>query len=257
MIVTAALAWYDEPPEMLAECVRGVAAVADRIVAIDGGYRRFPGALPASDPVQAETIRRTAQEAGIGCLVLVPDRLWAGQVEKRSHLLAAASVGTDWIAVIDADHIVHADRTAHDELAAMDPDVDVVSVWMWTPAGERAATNWHLGMSNVKLEIGHFFRALPGLRVDRFHWWYRATKNGVMVSMWYGERTTTDEGVAQRVLLQAPYLVEHRSLVRDEAHTLANRAFCNDRVKVVEWTGQEDDVPGLPAPEWDFVTVPY
>jgi hypothetical protein len=51
--------------------------------------------------------------------------------------------------------------------------------------------------------------------------------------------------------------VEHRCLLRDDEHIRANRAFCNDRVKVVAMTGQEDDQPGLPPPIFDYDTVPY
>ena len=57
--------------------------------------------------------------------------------------------------------------------------------------------------------------------------------------------------------MRARYEVEHRCLLRDERHVLANRAFCNDRKVVVEMTGQEDDQPGLPAPVYDYETMPY
>jgi len=57
--------------------------------------------------------------------------------------------------------------------------------------------------------------------------------------------------------IRAPYEIEHRSLLRDELRIIRGRAFCNDREIVVKRTGQEDDVPGLPEPVWDYVTVPY
>ena len=53
------------------------------------------------------------------------------------------------------------------------------------------------------------------------------------------------------------YVVRHTTHTRDAAHILAGRAFCNDRIRVVERTGQEDDVPGLPPPVFDYATVPY
>ena len=36
MIVTAALIWYDERSEDLERCVRGMATIADRVIAVDG-----------------------------------------------------------------------------------------------------------------------------------------------------------------------------------------------------------------------------
>src|SRR5207247_1053795 len=50
--VTAALCWWNEKPEDLARCVRGVANIADRIVALDGAYVRYPGATVRSDEKQ-------------------------------------------------------------------------------------------------------------------------------------------------------------------------------------------------------------
>jgi hypothetical protein len=50
MIVTGILAWWDEPPELLDACIRGLGDIADRIVAVDGAYRRYPAATITSPP---------------------------------------------------------------------------------------------------------------------------------------------------------------------------------------------------------------
>jgi hypothetical protein len=262
VIVTAALAWYDEPVELLDACVRGLAGVADRVVAVDGVYRRFPHQRESSPPEQAAAIAAAAMDIGIESVVVTPARAWAGQVEKRSALLREASVGSDWIMVVDADHIVHADGpAAREELSTI--DADVVSVPLFTPEnadrdlGSSAATNWHAGMAGTRIDIGHFFRALPDLHVERFHWWYTATRNGAPVWFWYGEGTPSGGEILMPRRMTARYEVEHRCLLRDEHHVLANRAFCNDRKLVVEMTGQEDDQPGLPAPVYDYETLPY
>ena len=42
MIVTAALCWWNELPEDLDRCIRAAALIADRVVALDGAYRRYP-----------------------------------------------------------------------------------------------------------------------------------------------------------------------------------------------------------------------
>lgn len=258
MIVTAALIWYDERLEELEACVRGMANIADRVVAVDGAYRRYPGAKAASPPEQAELIRSTAADVGMEAKIHVPRHSWAGQVEKRSFVLSMASIDTDWIAIVDTDWVIHANRkAARRELEAYrEQDVDVISVNIVTPPGEADfATNWHRDVAGG-MEVPHIFRPLPGLKVETRHWWYSAQKNGHKVWMWHGPAHTR-----KRILpwhsFKTKYIIEHRFRQRDERHILENRAFCNDREMVLARTGQEDDAPGLPPPSFDFDTVPY
>lgn len=258
MIITAALSWWDESPEDLDRCVRNMANIADRVVAVDGAYKRYPGATVLSPKGQAEAIKEAADSVGIECIIHYPDRLWAGQVEKRTHLISAAAEGSDWIAVLDTDHIVTADKKrVRKELASLDDYIDVVHVDFVTPANENrvlkqsAATNWHGSMSNTTIKIGAIFRSLGDMRVEGCHWVYSGLKNGRRTLMLYGVPGTFG------YVLKSRYSVEHRTLYRDDEHIRANRAFCNDRIKVVEMTGQEDDIPGLPDPVWDFDTIPY
>lgn len=257
MIVTAALPWFDESPEDLEACVRGIAHVADRIVAVDGAYRRYPDAAVSSPPEQARRIKAVAKEVGLDCVIHVPDRLWAGQVEKRSFLLAEAARDTDWIAIVDTDWVAHGDREpVRSELERLGPDVDVVSVPLYTPVGKVYATNWHREVAGSRDSMPHFFRPLSEIKVETLHWYYSAVKNGQKVWLWHG-----DEHTPYRILPQYPlkahYEIEHRTLLRDERHILAGRAFCNDRVMVLAKTGQEDHQPGLPEPVFDYTTVPY
>ena len=58
MIVTAALCWWNELPEDLERCVRGVANVADRVVALDGAYRRYPTGTARSSEAEYDEIGR-------------------------------------------------------------------------------------------------------------------------------------------------------------------------------------------------------
>ena len=162
--------------------------------------------------------------------------------------------------MVDADHVIAADRQeARSALAAVPPGVPVVSVRMTTPPdpsrplSQTSATGWHHGMALEDMRYDHLFRALPGLRVERFHWWYSAIVDGRRRWVSRGEAT----GGTMVVPLTCRYVVEHRTHTRDEAHILAGRAFCNDRVLVVARTGQEDDAPGLPEPVFDYATVPY
>lgn len=260
MIVTAALCWWNERPEDLARCVTAAANVADRIVALDGAYRRYPGATPRSPFAQVVAIREAAEAAGLECLVLQPDRLWAGQVEKRTHLLNLAAVGSDWIATLDTDHIVHTDRAAvRSELHGIAEDV--VEVVFRTPLNpgrslERSAPGiWHREQTTVSPLIPQLYRALTDLRVERFHWWYSAVKDGRRVWLWVGAQNQ-DYARMPHARLTTPYEIEHRCLFRTERQILASRAFLNDRDMVVDLTGQEDDQPGLPAPVWDYERLP-
>lgn len=269
MIVTAALAWYDEPIALLEACVRGAAEIADRIVAVDGAYRRFPDGQPASPPEQADAIRRVAGEVGLECDVFVPDELWAGQVAKRTFLVQRAAQGSDWLAMIDADHIIHADQeAARAELESYRQRVCIVSVPFYTPLNPRrsleksSASHWHSKLADKRIVHCHFLRALPGLRVERFHYWYSGMRHGRRVWLPFGgspsrKRRAAPYPVMLPTPMKARYEVEHVTLMRDRRHILANRAFCNDRVMVVEQTGQEDDMDGLPPPVFDYDTIPY
>jgi hypothetical protein len=257
MIVTAALVWWDEPVELLRDCVHGLANTADRIIAVDGAYRRYPSGTPASPPEQAAAIRETAAELGLDCEVIVPDELWAGQVAKRAFILERAARGTDWILTSDADWIDHAEREpVRAELAQLLADgVDVVSVTYWTPPGSMAATNWHAREAQGTYFLGHFFRALPGITCERHHGAFSAEKDGRR--HWIFQDFDRTYPHIPAVPLKTPYTVEHRCLTRDERRMLAGRAFCNDRIKVWAATGQEDHIDGLPEPVFDYVTVPY
>lgn len=256
-LVTAALIWYNERPDDLEACVRGIAKVADRLIAVDGAFRRFPDAKAASPAAQARRIRKVAAELGLACTVHVPSEVWAGQVEKRSFAYALAATNSEWVAIFDTDWIASGDgETVRAELRAYSPAVDVVTVPMFTPAGDLAATNWHARASDTREPVVHFVRALPDLGVEIVHWYISATKDGRKVWVQYGGMPSPWPRLPHQ-LLRSTYGIEHRTLQRDAHHVRAARAFCNDRVKVVEWTGQEDHVPGLPDPVWDYETMPY
>lgn len=257
VIVTAALIWFNERPEDLERCVRGMATIADRLVAVDGAYARYPGAKIGSPIYQVDAIARTAKEVGIEVMAIVPmDRLWAGQVEKRSFALRTASQDSDWVAVVDADWVISGDREkARAELAGYNDNIDVVSVPFYTPPGNgQVASTWHTSVSDTQEWMPHLFRALPEMTVEKYHWHIGARKGKDLVWLW------GNAGDGRPTLpphqLQAPYQIEHRTLQRTEEQVRASRAFLNDRLMVVSATGQEDDMPGLPPPEFDYETVP-
>jgi len=250
VIVTAALAWFDEPLWQLEDCVRGLPTIADRVVAVDGGYARYPSAAASSPEDQADTIRRVAAEVGLECEIHTPDRLWAGQVEKRSFLLQKATEGADpardWFMAVDADHIwTGPRRLIRLEVEQAPANQDGFTVPMFTPMNpdrplaESAAGEWHKQHADKFLSPQRLFRSYADVRVERYHWWYSAVKNGRRIWLWGGDRKLPQAAMRE---MQAPMLVEHRCLFREPKQIQRNREFCEDRVAIVAETGQEDDV---------------
>lgn len=256
MIVTAALIWWNERPADLERCVQGMATIADRLVAVDGAYARYPGATVTSPAEQARAIRRAGLRYGLEVDIHTPDDLWAGQVEKRSYALRQASQGSDWVAVVDADWVISGDRSkARDELASYGPDVDVVSVPFYTPPGDgQNASGWHIAVRDSWSYLPHIFRALPEMTVERYHWHFGARKGRHLVWLW--GPPNQGRALLPPHQMEAPYLIEHHTLSRTEEQVLASRAFINDRLLVVALTDQEDDLPELPRPVFDFTTMP-
>ncbi len=258
LVVTGALCWWNERPEDLDACVRGLGGVADRVVALDGAYRRYPGATVRSSEAQLDAIRGAAKAVNLDCLIIQPDRLWAGQIEKRSHLLAAASIDTEWIVTVDADHVIQSDREETRRFLRHFTG-NVVSVAYVTPLNkdrplkDSAVGDWHIAQTGEPQFIPHIWKALPGIRVEKRHWWISAIRHGTRHWLWAGDGSYpgTDH---QR--LRKNYVVEHRTLMRTAEQIKASRAFLNDRYKVVDLSGQEDDLPTLPRPKWDYSLVP-
>lgn len=243
MIVTAALAWFDEQPEDLYRYVTALPVACDRLVAVDGGYERYPGAHRCSEEEERRAIREAAAAVGIDVEIVVPDRVWRGQVEKRSFLYERAAAGSDWIVTLDADHILHGVREAvrHELEHTTEHAVEVefyTTMNHARPLAETASTDWHEGLAGQRIWHRMIFRALPGMQVERFHWYLSALHAGGRVWL-----TDVSEGPHQPVAarrLEAPFLIEHRCLFRRDRNIIANREFCEDRVGLVETTGQED-----------------
>jgi len=262
MYITAPLPWYDELPEDLEACIAGIANIADGLVALDGSYQRFPNAKVRSPRNQVSTIYGAAKNVGLDCKVILPDRLWLGQIEKRTALLQLASEDGDWICTVDTDHIIQTDRNATRQVISETPNtVYGLDVEYVTPANDdrdiedSASGRWHIAQVKKTQFIPHIFRPLSDIRVERFHWWYSGVQRGERVWLWRGDSRMTMEQRERKVLEHKQlenYTVEHRCLFRDERHVLENRAFCNDREMVVRLTGQEDDRPELPRPVFDY-----
>jgi hypothetical protein len=244
MIVTAALAWFDEAPEDLDRYVRSLPIACDRLVAVDGGYDRYPGARVNSGAAERDAIEAAARDVGIDAEIIVPtDRVWRGQVEKRSYLYSLATEGSDWVFILDADHILHGiHESFRHELATCGHDA--VEVQFHTtmnhdlPLEQTASTDWHSEYAGQTIWYRLLLRALPGMRVERFHWYVSALRNDRRV--WLSSVTNGRYPIVPANRITSPFFVEHRCLFRRERNILANREFCEDRVAIVTATGQED-----------------
>lgn len=175
--VIALLSWYEESPTWLAECVAATARLADHIVAVDGPYAHFPGALkkPASGTEQADAILRTAAGAGIGCTIHQSRQPWwggewGGEVAKRDFMfqlgMTFAGPG-DWFFRVDADEVlsvVTPDAKRH--LAQTDHHAAEVMLWQRGVEGDS------------EHPLRCLFRAIPGIRIEQAHFVVTAPVDG-------------------------------------------------------------------------------
>jgi hypothetical protein len=180
----ALLSWYDEPTTWLAETVASIGKVCDHLIAVDGPYARFPGALakPASGPEQVETILRVAAGAGIGCTIHAPRQpWWGGEVEKRDAMFRIGetfSTADDWYFVVDADEVISkAPSDLRQRLGASPCDAAELTLWerdTQSRLAELVDTS-----TDSRWPLRRLFRALPDLHIEQAHYVVTATHDGV------------------------------------------------------------------------------
>jgi hypothetical protein len=128
----ALLSWYDEPLPNLAACLVTLREKlgVDHLVALDGRYALYPAEGDVSPASQAAALYAACEQLQMTADVIVPDRAWPGEVEKRTALfaygLAAAEPG-DWFVVMDADQVV-AEATVDVKAALAATDLDAADV---------------------------------------------------------------------------------------------------------------------------------
>lgn len=171
MKIVALLSWYEEPASWLAETVASLGSFCDHVVAVDGPYADFPGAMskPASGTEQAETILHTAAGVGLGCTIYSPRQMWWGnEVQKRAFTMQLGQTFTtedDWFLVIDADEVItDVPVDARQILENTDKLVGEVTLW------ERDDLDGHYPFRRL-------FRALRGITYVNTH--YTITAPGV------------------------------------------------------------------------------
>jgi hypothetical protein len=243
LTVTAMLAWFDEPPDLLEQAVDSVACVADRVVAVDGGYELAPGAKPGSPKAQADRIRKAARAAGLDLVLMEPAALWKGQVAKRHFMLRLACQESDWVMPLDADWCVFGNREqVREELARS--RAEALTVEFSTPENderplaESAAERWHQQTAGRIYRYPLIFRVLPDMSMDLSHWGYSALRPGTGDRIAYWDRRVASKK-ARTAELTSDLLIEHLCLFRDEKQILRNREFCAARDQQVRRQGAE------------------
>lgn len=182
--LVALLSFYDEPPELLAQCLAGVELLGcEHVVAIDGAYALYPDAKPRSEYKQRAMIDYACHDMGIGCTLVTPPGPWQGnEVEKRTKLfeygLMAAEEG-DWFVVLDADNVmIQVPEDLRERLAETDCEVATV-VWREvTTALRKLAGNPDVAAPEW-ISIRSLFRAQP-IRVEGNHFTYVAGDGRVL-----------------------------------------------------------------------------
>jgi hypothetical protein len=177
MRIFALLCWYDEPAGQLAETTASLAKMCDHVIACDGAYLSFPGALshPVSGPEQSEVIFRTAMGIGMGVTIHVPEGPWEDEeVGKRGYmldLLATVAEPGDWFLVIDGDEVLSgAPPNAREVLAGLEEgSADLVRWERYVPEVLEVAP-----VTKGQESMRRLYRFEPPMRLAGTHFAYEA-----------------------------------------------------------------------------------
>lgn len=163
MTITACLAWYRETPESLDRCVRSLAGVCDRLIALDGRWELFPGDGFLSTDEERDAVLEAARGAHVAGMLVSPAKPFASQVEKRALLMTLAA-DADWLLVIDGDeHLRCPDPNAF-RTALAETDADVCRVNL---------RNYGGGVTQGERPVRRVYRASTGVTVETAHNGYR------------------------------------------------------------------------------------
>lgn len=237
MRVVALCPWFDESPAWLAGMVASLDRVGvDHLVAIDGCYELFPGALarPRSSTVQASTILEACEGIGIGCTLVRPQAPFVGnEVEKRNLLFAhgrAVCEEGDWFYCIDSD----------ERVVEAQPDTrELLDQTIWNCAEVRVVTpvepHGSEAQSRAAAAVGQphekasgyrcFFRNLPGLSVELAHYIVGYDAAGGRSYL----RGRFDLHDLEPAVELPNFVVEHRTNFRERSRREAAKAYYDVR----------------------------
>lgn len=179
MKIVGLLNWYEEPLPWLAECVAAASKLCDHLIAVDGPYAAFPGALrkPYSSSDQVDIIQRTAAGCDMGVTIHQSRQpwwgtQWGGEVQKRDFMFRLGEQFTtaeDWFFRVDADEILTDVPPDTRQQLEFSPH-DVAEIILW----EREASG-HIGesvdsLNDYQQPFRCLFRALPGIKIEQTHY---------------------------------------------------------------------------------------
>jgi hypothetical protein len=155
-VIVGLLSHFAEDPAWLRATIKSCLIVGiKKLVAVDGAYKTFPGALPASPESAHKAIERACKQFDIELIAHVPSEPWESEVAKRDFMFALGEKNCteqDWYFVIDAD----------ERVIGIDGELtlkgDVAFAILKEPDGQQP--------------IRCFFRAQRGLRVQHNHFTY-------------------------------------------------------------------------------------
>ncbi len=227
MKVVGLLSWYEESPAWLAECVASASRVCDHLIAVDGAYAMFPGALrkPFSGTEQADTIAHTAAGAGMGCTIHTSrEPWWGGEVEKRDFMFRLAESFTtsdDWLLRIDADEVfTYVPEDLKARLAAS--ALNVAEVTLWEREASSVVAEYVDTSSDYQTPFRCLFRALPGIRIEQAHYIVTADNPAGGRYVLRGNDTCHIQDPAEQLL---DVRLEHRTRLRPQGRQRLKRIY--------------------------------
>jgi hypothetical protein len=242
MSVIGILCFYDESPTWLSTAITTMAPAFDYLVAVDGGYELFPGAIdqPASSLECAHAVTEAAYAAGLPLVHYRPSEPFHGnEVEKRNlsfDLARSVSEGEDdWFFVIDADYVgryVAADIKA--TLAAADDFVSAEyarfdGVDYQALADQGVIRSDFAPTRNGYTSVRGIYRALDGLHYESAHYVVAApTSDGGKIYLW-GNPGIHMPYVHETLDVTDYVKIDHRNSSRDRGRNERARAFYDVR----------------------------
>lgn len=161
-MITAALAWYDEPTENLTKLVLSLDGIASNLVALDGRWDLMPGDTTNSPDEQAAEIDARCREIGLPLALYRVEQPWDSQVAKRSALMhLARTLGRQpWAMIIDGDEYISQANPPELHRALAHTEADVCQV-----LGQRHGN----GMRPSSRPIRRLYRSSTGVTIRYAH----------------------------------------------------------------------------------------
>lgn len=224
MKVTGILCWYQENPLWLTAAITAIAPALDHLIALDGGYFLYPGALeqPSSNVEQSIAVLEATAACNLGLTLYRPSQpFMENEVEKRNMSLDLAEtikeVDTDWLLVFDADMIARKFDRAYLRQDLQQSDHLVAQYARYESPEDEGFT-----------PVRGMYRFVPGLAYGPAHWCVSAPTDGPRIWLW--GKPDIHEPYAEALDLSSILKFDHRNTRRNSVRA----------AKVKEYYAQRD-----------------